>query len=140
MWTEITRPQYERSDRRHASDLSDAEWGLIAPYMPPPKTLGRPQTTALRDVINAILYLLRSGFPPRSTVQRDFAHWRDKPRGATPVHLPASSTANRSRPPESGAPRGFDAGKKVKGRKRHVFADSAYAGPKLAAALKPLGR
>ena len=41
MWTEITRPKYERSDRRYASDLSDAEWGLIAPYMPPPKTLGR---------------------------------------------------------------------------------------------------
>ena len=43
MWTEITRPQYERSDRRYASDLSDAEWGLIAPYMPPSKTLGRPR-------------------------------------------------------------------------------------------------
>lgn len=78
MWTEITRPKYERHKRRYASDLSDAEWNLIAPYMPPPKTLGRPRTTALREVVNAILYLLRSGcpwrflprdFPPRSTVQ-----------------------------------------------------------------------
>ena len=86
MWTEITRPQDERTNRRYASDLSDAEWNLIAPYMPPPKPLGRPRTTALRDVVNAILYMLRSGcpwrllprdFPPRSTVQRYFAHWRD---------------------------------------------------------------
>ena len=60
MWTEITRPQYERNNRRYASDLSDAEWDLIAPYMPPPKALGRPRTTALRDVVNAILYLLRA--------------------------------------------------------------------------------
>ena len=70
--------------RSRGQALSDAEWNLIAPYMPPPKTLGRPRTTALREVINAILYLLRSGcpwrllpkdFPPRSTVQRYFARW-----------------------------------------------------------------
>ena len=86
MWTEITRPQYERKNLRYASDLSVAEWDLIAPYMPPYKTLGRPRTTALHEVVNAILYLLRSGcpwrllpkdFPPHSTVQRYFAHWRD---------------------------------------------------------------
>ena len=57
MWTEITRPQYERANLRHASDLSDAEWDLIAPSMPPPKTLRRPRTTRLCDVVNAILYL-----------------------------------------------------------------------------------
>ena len=174
--------------------------------MTPPRTLGRPRTTALRDVVNAILYLLRSGcpwrllprdFPPRSTVQRYFARWRDSAlwvhinrqllmatreaegRNASPsagiIDWPSVKTT------ESGAPRGFDAGKKVKGRKRHVvtatggllvtvqvhganvqardgapivlsaarhtfprlrhvFADSAYAGPRLSAALKPLGR
>ena len=136
MWTEITRPKYERSDRRYASDpRSEPGAGFercrMRPdcaYMPPPKTLGRPRTTALRDVINAILYLLRSGcpwrllpkdFPPRSTVQRYFAHWRDsglwarinrqllmtaraaEGRNASP--RPASSTLNPSRPPKAAA-------------------------------------
>ena len=57
MWTEITRPQYERPNLRHASDLSDAEWDLIAPSMPPSKTLRRPRTTRLCDVVNATQYL-----------------------------------------------------------------------------------
>ena len=41
MWTEITRPKYERAGRRYASDLTDAEWRLIEPFMPPVKRLGR---------------------------------------------------------------------------------------------------
>ncbi len=86
MWTEITRPKYERDGLRYASDLTDAEWGLIEPYMPPAKAVGRPRTTDLREVVNAILYVLRAGcpwrmvpkdFPPRSTVQRYFYAWRD---------------------------------------------------------------
>ena len=40
MWTEITRPKYERVGLRYASDLTDAEWALIEPYMPPPKRIG----------------------------------------------------------------------------------------------------
>ena len=78
MWTEITRPKYDRTGLRYASDLTDAEWRVIEPHMPPPKALGRPRTTDLRELVNAILYVLRSGcpwrllpkdFPPRSTVQ-----------------------------------------------------------------------
>ena len=70
----------------NASDLTDAEWGLIEPYMPPAKVIGRPRTTDLREVVNTILYVLRAGspwrmmpkdFPPRSTVQRYFYAWRD---------------------------------------------------------------
>jgi transposase len=77
MWTASARAQYRRSGRRYATDLSDAEFALIAPLLPPPGHGGRPRTTALREVVNAILYLLRSGcprrllpkdFPPRSTV------------------------------------------------------------------------
>ena len=86
MWTEITRPKYGRDGLRYASDLKCAEWNSIEPYMPRAKAAGRPRTTDLREVVNAILYLLRSGcpwrmlpkeFPPRSTVQRYFYAWRD---------------------------------------------------------------
>jgi hypothetical protein len=55
MWTEITRPKYERGGQRYASDLTDAEWALIEPHMPPSKALGRPRETALRAVLDAIL-------------------------------------------------------------------------------------
>ena len=81
MWTEITRAHYERSDLRYTSDLTDAEWALIGPFLPPAKRLGRPRTTDLREVVNALLYMMRTGcqwrmlpreFPPRSTVQRYF--------------------------------------------------------------------
>ena len=61
MWTEITRPKYERDLLRYASDLTDGEWKVLEPLLPRAKALGRPRTTALREVVNAILYLLRSG-------------------------------------------------------------------------------
>src|SRR5215831_511368 len=61
MWTEITRPKYEREGQRYASDLTDAEWALIAPHMPAAKRLGRPRETELRAVVDAILYLARTG-------------------------------------------------------------------------------
>ncbi len=75
MWTEITRPKYERDELRYASDLTDAEWGLIEPYMPPAKAVGRPRTTDLREVVNAILYVLRAGCPWRM-MPKDFRHAR----------------------------------------------------------------
>ena len=86
MWTEITRANYDRSDLRYASDLTDAEWALIEPFLPPAKRLGRPCTTDLREVVNALLYMMRTGcqwrmlpreFSPRSTVQRYFYAWRE---------------------------------------------------------------
>ena len=77
IWTEITRPQDERTNRRYASDLSDAEWNLSAPYMPPSKTLGRPRTTPLRDIAGAILYMLRSGCPWR-LLPKDFPATLDR--------------------------------------------------------------
>jgi transposase len=53
-WTEITRPKYQRAGRRYASDLTDAEWRLIEPFMPPVKRLGRPREIDLRAVVDAI--------------------------------------------------------------------------------------
>jgi len=87
MWTEITRPKYERAGRRYASDLTDAEWRLIEPYMPAVKRLGRPRETNLRAIVDAILYIARTGcqwrllpkdFPPFTTVQGYFYDWRDQ--------------------------------------------------------------
>ena len=86
MWTETTRQQYRRDGLRYASDATDEEWGLIAALLPPAKRLGRPRTTELREVVNALLYMLTTGcqwrqlpkeFPPFSTVQRFFYRWRD---------------------------------------------------------------
>jgi transposase len=86
MWTETTRRKYEREGRRYASDLTDAEWRLIEPHMPAAKPLGRPREIELRAVLDAILYIARTGcqwrmlpkdFPPFTTVQGYFYDWRD---------------------------------------------------------------
>src|SRR5213596_1954407 len=83
MWTEITRPKYQREGQRYARDLTDGE---IEPHMPAAKPLGRPREIELRAVLDAILYIARTGcqwrmlpkdFPPFTTVQGYFYDWRD---------------------------------------------------------------
>jgi transposase len=66
--TELTRQQYVRTEGRYASDATDREWALIAPFLPAPKRVGRPRTTDLRNVFDAILYI--------ATMRRYFYDWR----------------------------------------------------------------
>jgi transposase len=83
-WTKTTRPHYRREGLRYASDLTDTEWALIAPFLPAPSKRGRPRGTDLREVMEAILYMASTGcqwralpkeFPPYSTVQGYFYAW-----------------------------------------------------------------
>ena len=78
-WTETTRRQYRREGLRYASDLTDAEWALIAPLMPSALVIGRPRTTSFRRVVEAILYMA-SGKP--GAVQCRFISFFMKVRAA----------------------------------------------------------
>src|SRR4051794_23520655 len=149
MWTPTTREQHSRTAARYETDLTDAEWAILAPHMPPPANRGRPRDWTFREIINGIFYVLRGGIPwrlmptdlpPWPTVYRWFAAWRDDGLFETINHALVMSDRERVgceaspsaaivdsqsvKTTESGGPRGYDAGKKVKGRKRHALVDT----------------
>ena len=84
MWTVENRARYDRSKLRYPCDLTDAEWALVAPLIPPAKRGGNKRTVDEREVVNGVLYVLSTGcqwaalpkdLPPRSTVNDYFRLW-----------------------------------------------------------------
>src|SRR5712672_1338290 len=88
MWTSKNRARYDRSELRYPSDLTDDEWRLVEPLIPPGKTGGGKRTVIMREVVNGLMYILSTG-----------CQWR-------------------------AIPNGYDAGKKIKGKKRHILVDT----------------
>jgi transposase len=140
-----------RAVKRYDTDLSDAQWALIEPLLSPAGTGGRPEKHSRREVVNAILYLDRAGcawrllpkeFPPWQTVYWHWKQWRDdgtvdrvhdrlrdRCRDAEDRDPMASggvvdSQSLRGADTVAAAQRGYDAGKKVNGTKRHIVVDT----------------
>ena len=61
MWTPTTRQQHTRLVRRYQTDLTDAEWRVIAPHLPKPCAMGRPREWPMREIVNGIFYVMRAG-------------------------------------------------------------------------------
>lgn len=149
-WTPFTRGDHDRTSLRYTSDMSDREFALIAPHLPEQPKRGRKRRVCLRSVIGGIFYVLQNGcawanlpkdFPPKSTV---YGYFRRFIKDGTWAHIHEAlfidCRALEGREPQPSAAIidsqsvktgtnakgdvGYDAGKKVKGRKRHILVDT----------------
>lgn len=134
----------------YPTDLSDEQWKLLEPMLPPPERFGRKRSVDLREIFNALRYILRSGgawrllpheFPKWTTVYYYFQKWRNtewfatlndrlrrllrQQEGRNENPSAGSLDSQSVKTTEEGAgERGFDAGKKINGRKRHILVDT----------------
>lgn len=136
------------NSQSYPTSLNDKEWSLIEPLLPPPKKRGRPLQSR-HDILNALLYQLRAGgawrllphdFPPWQTVYGYFRRWRQSGlwlaihdrlvrmvrvrAGKTPAPTAAILDSQTIKSADHAGERGYDAGKKIKGRKRHLLVDT----------------
>lgn len=153
MWTKENRGRYDRSHLRYESDLTDEEWREITALIPPAKPGGNKRTVNLREVVNGLMYILSTGcqwraipkdLAPRSTVYDYFDRWSwdgtlerihhvlyvkcreqaEREASPTAAIIDAQSVKSAEKGGAHVDPHGYDAGKKVKGKKRHVLVDT----------------
>ncbi|WP_442873146.1 IS5 family transposase [Aurantimonas sp. A3-2-R12] len=153
MWTKANRGKYNRDGLRYPSDLTDAEWELVEPLIPPAKRGGRRREVNVREVLNGLLYVLSTGcqwravpkdLPPKSTLFSYFDLWNwdgtlgrlheelyvkcrevmGREASPTAAIIDSQSVKSAEKGGVASTRAGMMPGKKVKGKKRHILVDT----------------